>query len=115
MGWWPPSSSPQENLVVLPLPSPIAVTVGGFLCLFYAPSDVARPLTARGRGQGMAMPTDARSDARYLGDGVYASYDGYQLKLFTHNGISTIHTIFLDPGVLQALQLFMKDKLIYGS
>jgi hypothetical protein len=30
----------------------------------------------------------------YIGDGVYASYDGYQIRLRTLEG----HTIFLDPA-----------------
>jgi hypothetical protein len=38
--------------------------------------------------------------AVYLGDGLYASHDGYQFRLFAHNGIRTTHEVFLEPGVL---------------
>lgn len=32
----------------------------------------------------------------YLGDGCYADFDGYHVKLTTENGIRTTNVIFLD-------------------
>jgi hypothetical protein len=39
----------------------------------------------------------------YLGDGVYASFDGYQVWLHTWNGIEDTNAIALEPPVLEAL------------
>lgn len=39
----------------------------------------------------------------YLGDGLYADYDGYQIVLTAENGLCTTHTVYLDPSVYQAL------------
>ncbi len=44
----------------------------------------------------------------YLGDGVYSSFDGYQLMLTAENGISATDTIYLNPEVLEAFELRMK-------
>ena len=38
----------------------------------------------------------------YLGDAVYATFDGYMLTLTTENGIDITNTIHLEPGVLLA-------------
>lgn len=39
----------------------------------------------------------------YLGDAVYASYDGYHIVLTTENGIRIANVIYLEPQVFQAL------------
>ena len=44
--------------------------------------------------------------SRYLGDGVYASHDGYQVWLTTRVG-GQQHTIALEPPVLDALDDFV--------
>lgn len=44
----------------------------------------------------------------YLGDGVYAEIRPYHLVLTTEDGISVTNEIFLEPEVLEALQLFLK-------
>lgn len=36
----------------------------------------------------------------YLGDGLYASFDGYQIKLYASNGMETTDTVYLDGDVL---------------
>lgn len=41
--------------------------------------------------------------SQYLGDAVYADYDGFHVILRTSDGICTTNTIALDPCVLQAL------------
>jgi len=39
----------------------------------------------------------------YLGDGVYADFDGHDLTLTTENGIETTNRIVLEPEVMQSL------------
>jgi hypothetical protein len=38
----------------------------------------------------------------YLGDGLYASFDGYQVELYAHNGIDKTNSVFLDSATLAA-------------
>lgn len=38
----------------------------------------------------------------YLGDGLYATYDGEMYTLFAHNGLDTTDKVFLDNSVLAA-------------
>jgi hypothetical protein len=63
----------------------------------------------------MATPKDERSEAQYLGDGVYVSYDGYQVKLFTHNGKAVTNAIFLDHLVADSLRLYLEKKKFWPS
>ena len=44
----------------------------------------------------------------YLGDAVYAEWEHGMLKLTTSNGISDTNTIYLEPEVIAALQLYLK-------
>lgn len=44
----------------------------------------------------------------YLGDGVYAAFDGYEITLTTENGIEVTNTIVLEPEVLSALYVFVE-------
>lgn len=39
----------------------------------------------------------------YLGDAVYATFDGLGVELTTENGISTTNTIYIEPQVYGAL------------
>ncbi len=39
----------------------------------------------------------------YLGDGVYADFDGYQLRLYLDDGTGEHNEIYLEPCVLAAL------------
>ena len=45
---------------------------------------------------------------RYLGDGVYADYNGQQIVLTTENGIETTNTIYLEAEVYEALVNYVK-------
>lgn len=45
-------------------------------------------------------------DKEYLGDSVYAEFDGYHIVLTTENGIGPTNTIALEPAVIQALLEF---------
>jgi hypothetical protein len=42
----------------------------------------------------------------YLGDSVYADYDGFAIILTTENGAEPSNTIVLEPEVLQALNRY---------
>lgn len=46
----------------------------------------------------------------YLGDGLYVDYDGWQVRLFAHNGVSATNEVFLDPDVLEAFLRFAQTK-----
>ena len=42
----------------------------------------------------------------YLGDGLYAKYDGFHIVLMANSHISPTDTVYLDPYVFSALQRF---------
>lgn len=42
----------------------------------------------------------------YLGDGAYASFDGYQYRLYTSDGAHITNEIFLDPQTLEAFDRY---------
>jgi len=43
------------------------------------------------------------NEPTYLGDSVYAEFDGYQIWIYTSNGYSKENMIALEPSVLRAL------------
>jgi hypothetical protein len=43
----------------------------------------------------------------YVGDGVYAQYDGWDLTLTTENGHAVTNQILLEPEVWKNLQRFI--------
>jgi hypothetical protein len=45
---------------------------------------------------------------RYLGDGVYAEWDGFRLTLTVENGYEVLQSIVVDPDVYIALLDFGK-------
>jgi hypothetical protein len=45
---------------------------------------------------------------QYLGDSVYADFDGYYVVLTTEDGIKTTNTIYLEPTVTAALEAYLK-------
>ena len=47
-------------------------------------------------------PTD------YLGDGLYAEFDGFQFRLYASDGISVTNEVFLEPEVMRAFIAFAK-------
>lgn len=49
------------------------------------------------------------SEATYIGDGVYAKFDGYQVLVWTSNGMQSSRPIALEPEVLQALVDYDKE------
>jgi hypothetical protein len=42
----------------------------------------------------------------YLGDSVYADFDGFGIELTTNNGLGASNTIYLEPQVLDALEKY---------
>lgn len=50
----------------------------------------------------------------YLGDGIYADFDGYQIVLTTENGLCTTNIVYLEPSVYQALLRYV-DNLKKGE
>lgn len=44
----------------------------------------------------------------YLGDGLYASFDGFQLRLYASDGISETNEVFLDSDTLASLLQFVE-------
>jgi hypothetical protein len=47
---------------------------------------------------------------RYLGDGVYASFDGWHIWIWVSDGIKKSQHIALDPGVIASLKQFSEDS-----
>jgi len=45
----------------------------------------------------------------YLGDGVYAAWDGYVVELRTNSHTDSTNIIFLEPEVLAALNRFYEN------
>ena len=50
---------------------------------------------------GLTIPS--RREPQYLGDGVYAYHDGYQVWLYAWNGVAETTHIAVEPAVLRAL------------
>lgn len=51
------------------------------------------------------------TDQTYLGDGVYAEFDGYQVWLYTQEGMR----IALDPSVLTILHRYATEVLNHND
>jgi hypothetical protein len=45
----------------------------------------------------------------YIGDSVYATYDGYGIELTTENGMGATNHIFIEPSVLASLIKFAQQ------
>lgn len=43
----------------------------------------------------------------YLGDGLYARYDGHQFELVANNGIRDTAVVYLEPEVLSNFEDFV--------
>jgi hypothetical protein len=44
----------------------------------------------------------------YLGDGLYAAFDGWQIELYAHNGIEKTNSVFLDSDTLAAFLKYVE-------
>jgi hypothetical protein len=45
----------------------------------------------------------------YLGDGLYAVFDGFQIELYAHNGIEKTNSVYLEPSVLKNFEDYVKS------
>jgi hypothetical protein len=45
----------------------------------------------------------------YLGDGLYASFDGFQVALTAENGVEVLEEVFLDSSVIAAFLRFIES------
>lgn len=43
----------------------------------------------------------------YLGDGLYADFDGYQISLAASNGIVDTNVVYLEPEVLKKFNQYV--------
>jgi hypothetical protein len=48
----------------------------------------------------------------YLGDAVYAEFDGYQIKLTTSEGAEDTNEIYLEPSVVNCLIKFIDSVTV---
>ena len=48
------------------------------------------------------------SHATYLGDGLYADFNGHDVELYASNGIIRTNRVFLEPQVLAAFNQWQK-------
>ncbi len=46
----------------------------------------------------------------YLGDGLYVGFDGYQVKLYSHNGVHPTNSVYLEPEVLRAFVKWLQEN-----
>jgi hypothetical protein len=56
--------------------------------------------------------SDFDRTAHYLGDGLYADFDGDIFRLFSSNGIDILSEVFLDLTVLGAFRDYVKSLLV---
>ena len=45
----------------------------------------------------------------YLGDGLYAQFDGFQIELYASNGVMKTNKVYLEPSVLNAFLRYVED------
>jgi hypothetical protein len=45
----------------------------------------------------------------YLGDGLYAEFDGFQIKLYAYNGERCTDRVYLNPEVLTSFFAYVKE------
>lgn len=50
-------------------------------------------------------------DKVYLGDGCYAQYDGWMIRVFASNGMEDTNEVFLEPEVAKNLIQFVKKVM----
>jgi hypothetical protein len=50
---------------------------------------------------------DSSREPEYLGDGLYAEFDGYHIRLFASHG-DRIHHVFLEPETLAAFLRYVE-------
>lgn len=48
----------------------------------------------------------------YIGDGVYAKFDGYGVWLYTSDGVTVTNEIYLEPSVFATLKNFVEKEIL---
>lgn len=51
-----------------------------------------------------------KSERVYLGDGLYAEDDGFQIGVYANNGIADYSEVFFDPEVLDSFFIFIEKS-----
>jgi len=51
------------------------------------------------------------NEPTYLGDGLYVLDEGYQLKLFSSNGVSVLQAVYLDESVLASFESYLEQRI----
>ncbi len=54
------------------------------------------------------MDSTKLTDKRYLGNGIYCGFDGYQIYLYLSDGIREYNFIALDSSIIIALENYFK-------
>jgi hypothetical protein len=49
----------------------------------------------------------------YLGDGAYAEFNGYNITIYTSDGISRTNTVHFEPEVTEAFERFVSQVRAY--
>jgi hypothetical protein len=52
---------------------------------------------------------EASRQDEYLGDGLYAAFDGYQIELYAFDGIVKTNQVYLDSHVLAAFLKYVES------
>lgn len=52
---------------------------------------------------------ESLQEPEYLGDGLYASWDGWQIRLYAYNGVRATNEVFLEPAVLAAFLRYAQN------
>ena len=55
--------------------------------------------------------TKNESPTRYIGDGVYAIFDGYGIWLHANHHKNPTDRIYLEPSVLEGINNFYRDQI----
>ena len=45
----------------------------------------------------------------YIGDGLYADFDGWQIELYAYNGVNKTNAVYLEPDVLVAFLRYVEN------
>ena len=45
----------------------------------------------------------------YIGDGLYADFDGWQIELYAYNGVNKTYVVYLEPDVLVTFLRYVEN------
>ena len=77
-----------------------------YLCEEHRSDDDDRLLTYSYFRCGAIIESSLDGNKSYIGDGVYANFDGFSFILTTENGITIQNTITLEPKVWEAFKSY---------